>query len=215
MRFLIAQSTYSDIQIGLFDSSLLVDQKTISKFNVCKELIPTIQTLLKNNKINFGDLQFIGINQGPAPFNRLRALISTINGLAYATKIPLVGINGIKALYRSSRSPQTVVLLNAFNNEVYYAYKKQNELAIGAAHINDVLKSIVLDLPHGAITFLGNVTEQFKDQIIMAFGNRTHIDSSSTSHELALEVLAQICLNKFTQGELLPQLQPLYLKRAV
>lgn len=214
MHFLVVQSTYEVVQVGFFKDFVLLDQKIIQKFQAARQLVSSIKELLDKHAINFENLSFIGTNQGPAPFNSLRILLATINGLAFATNVPLVGVNGIKALYANSTAPQTVVLLNAFNNEVYYAYKKHAQLTIGVARIHDVLPIILLDLPHGQITFLGNGAQLFNEPIIATFGARAHIPSTTIS-EVSLETLAYICLNKFNQNEIIQHTQPLYLKRAI
>ena len=213
MQFLIAQSTYDEIQVGLFSDSQQLDQQTVSKFDACKQLISTIQALLNRNNTDIAHLSFIGINLGPAPFNSLRILISTINGIAFAAHVPLAGVDGLKALYASSRAPQTVVLLNAFNQEVYYAYKKQADLALGVAHIDEIIPALMLYLPHGSITCLGNGAVMFKKQIFAAFGQRAFIPEPTNT--LLLATLAQICSNKFNQNEQIQYATPLYLKRAV
>jgi len=213
MQFLIAQSTYDEIQVGLFNDLQQVDQQIISKFDACKHLILTTRELLARNNTSFAHVSFIGVNLGPAPFNTLRVLISSLNGIAFATNIPLVGVDGLKALYTSSRAPQTVVLLNAFNQEVYFAYKKQPDLVRGVARVDEIIPAIMLNLPHGPITFIGNGAVIFKKQILEAFGSRALVPEPT--NVLSLETLAQICVNKFNQDEKIQYATPLYLKRAV
>jgi tRNA threonylcarbamoyladenosine biosynthesis protein TsaB len=215
MQFLVAQSTHDEIQVGFFSHSLLTAQRSIPKFNACQQLTFVINDIVKQHVTDSSHLDFIGINQGPAPFNTLRALISSANGIAFATQIPLVGANGLKALYTTSRAAQPVVLLNAFNQEVYYAYKKQADLALGVAKFDEIIPAILLHMPHGVITFLGNGSRMYQKQIVTAFGKRAEFQTSDTAVNLPLEVLGRICLNKFKQGEHVFALTPLYLKRAV
>lgn len=215
MYFLVIQSTYDVVQVGFFKSfQILSDQKTIQKFQATRQLVYCIQELLDTHSTKFSDLQFIGVNKGPAPFNTLRTVLATVNGLAFATGVPLISIDGIKALHTNSNASQTVVLLNAFNNEVYFAYKKKSQLTIGVANIHEILPAILLDIPHGSITFLGNGTTLFQESIVATFGTRAQITKPIIS-EISLETLAQICINKFNQREIQQQIQPLYLKRAI
>jgi len=214
MQFLVCQSTYNGVQLGLFNISRLIDQEIIEKIDVCKLLISAAHELLVRSESQWRDIAFIGVNQGPAPFNTLRALMSTVNGVAYAKHIPLVGVNGLKALYAANRSYQTVILLNAFNNEVYYAYKKGAVLLTGVANVNDLLQMLATDLPQAPVTFVGNGARMFKDAIITVFGSAAQM-VPALSDELSLELLAEICLNKFNQQEQSDFISPLYIKRAI
>ena len=215
MYFLVIQSTYDVVRVGFFnDFQISPDQKVIQKFHVARDLVRSIQELLQAHNLTFTDLAFIGVSRGPAPFNALRSVLATINGLAFATKIPLIGVDAIKALHTSSDAPQTVVFLNAFNNEVYYAYTKRAQLTIGVANIHEILPVILLDIPHGEITFLGNGTALFTESIMATFGTHANIPTPIIS-EVPLETLAHICVNKFNKNEMRGQVEPLYLKRAV
>jgi len=215
MYFLVAQSTYETVQVGFFqDSSFLIDQKIIQKFQATRQLASTLIELVRAHEISVSDLAFVGVNQGPAPFNTLRTMLATVNGFAFATQVPLVSVNGLKALHAQCSAAQAVVLLNAFNNHVYYAYKKRAQLVTGVANIHEILPAILLDIPHGALTFIGNGALLFQEPISATFGMRAQIPDPMLT-EKSLEELARICLNKFNQQETCIQAQPLYLKRAV
>ncbi len=67
------------------------------------------------------------------------------NGLSFARNLPLVGVDGLKAFlyeYTNVMFPITVGLLNAFNNDVYFAIEHNNEII--ATGYNTI--SIVLDM---------------------------------------------------------------------
>ncbi len=49
-------------------------------------------------RLRFLDLAFIAAHQGPAPFTTLRVCLTTVNGFAFATGMPLIGINGLQEL---------------------------------------------------------------------------------------------------------------------
>ena len=109
-----------------------------SKVQVIKEtnkkasslLVPYIKQILEKNSLKISDLDFICADQGPGAFTSLRVTIATINGISFASKIPLIGIDGLDALNQETLSdvmlkkqgvPEIlIVLLNAYNNEVYF-----------------------------------------------------------------------------------------------
>ena len=54
--------------------------------------------MLKQHALTFSGLAFIAAHQGPAPFTTLRVCLTTVNGFAFATQVPLIGVNGLKEL---------------------------------------------------------------------------------------------------------------------
>ena len=59
-------------------------------------LLLAIQRILRQNKIELNHLKAIIVNRGPGSFTGLRVGISTANALAYALKIPVIGIKNQK-----------------------------------------------------------------------------------------------------------------------
>ncbi len=95
--YLVLQSTYDLIEIGLGVDHTLLDQLSLNKMDANRDLILEINKLLLKHDLNLTQLSFIGTNLGPAPFTSLRVVIATVNGLAFATGIPLIGVNGLQA----------------------------------------------------------------------------------------------------------------------
>ncbi|UCH50622.1 MAG: tRNA (adenosine(37)-N6)-threonylcarbamoyltransferase complex dimerization subunit type 1 TsaB [Chloroflexota bacterium] len=60
------------------------------------ELVPNIVRLLDQVKISPQSLHAVFVAKGPGSFNGLRVGISTAKGLAFALKIPLVGISTLE-----------------------------------------------------------------------------------------------------------------------
>ena len=58
------------------------------------ELLPSIQALLGNQKVILQDLTGLIVYQGPGSFTSLRIGITTMNALAYALSLPIVGVVG-------------------------------------------------------------------------------------------------------------------------
>ena len=212
MNYLITQATYHDIEIGLFHNSTCKKKISIQKIEACSSLATTINQLLKEFNSSFSDLSFMGASQGPAPFTTLRVLISTLNGFAFAQNIPLVGIDGLKAFYTAveNNHKTPVILLNAFNKDVYFAYKKDTTVITGWENIFTLLETLKNELSH-PINFLGNGTDLFKKEILEVFGKNALSEPEALTHT-PLETLAQLALNKFKNNETTKQLSPLYLK---
>ena len=173
-------------------------------------LATIIDQLLKEFKLSYSDLSFIGVNQGPAPFTTLRVLISTLNGFAFAHNIPLVGIDGLKAFYAAIEDNNfNIILLNAFNKDVYFAYKKNDQLITGWENIFILLEKLKNEI-NQPIKFLGNGSNLYKKEISEQFNNAL-LNSQDLPHA-PLETIAQLVLEKFQNNETTKQICPLYLK---
>jgi tRNA threonylcarbamoyladenosine biosynthesis protein TsaB len=121
--YIAIQNTYEIFEMALFINNTLHDTIHEDKRHTSKLFIPLLDQLLTRNNIDFTSLSFCAVNCGPGPFSTLRSIIASVNGLHCATNIPLIGIDGLDALFLEFYNPtyqHTIVLLNAFNNEVYY-----------------------------------------------------------------------------------------------
>lgn len=81
-------------------------------------LLSLIEDILKNAKLEIGDLSGLIFVSGPGSFTSLRIGASTLNALAYALVIPIVGVNaddgwfGIGLSRLESNENDSVVKLN-------------------------------------------------------------------------------------------------------
>jgi tRNA threonylcarbamoyl adenosine modification protein YeaZ len=93
-------------------------------------LIPTIDRLLREEKISKKKLALIAVDRGPGSFTGVRVGVSAARAIAQGLDLPLIGVNSLEALtYEESKknkfSPQTMVaVLPAQVNEMYGAIYK-------------------------------------------------------------------------------------------
>ena len=161
---------------------------------------------------------FFATNQGPGPFTTLRVVISSVNGLAFATGIPLVGVNALHALLTENNANSctfTVALLNAFNKDVYYAIQKSgsDEIESAADNIVTTLERIKSQLAtNQTLYFVGNGTTMHAELIGQIFGNQAVL-ANPMSDTCSIKTIGTMALTKFLQKEdLSNQLMPIYLK---
>jgi len=160
MKFLTIQSTYDALQLALLTNDQLLDQISITKFEATAQFVIKLQELLSNNHLKLTDLPFISVNIGPGPFTTLRVVISSVNGLSFAKQIPLIGIDALGACIQEWADPQypyTIVLLNAFSNDVYYAITQPNQKTKkGYKNIIECIENLKQSFPDTTLRFLGN-----------------------------------------------------------
>lgn len=136
-HFIALQGSYGHLELALFkypqvqvvESIYCVDTKASS------HLVSRLSELLIKYNLLLSDLKFIAVDFGPGAFTSLRVIVASVNGLAFATSIPLVGVSGLQALSEQSLSSlnnkktnlnvsHVVCLLNAYNNDVYELVRK-------------------------------------------------------------------------------------------
>lgn len=213
---LAIQHTYDGIEFALFSEQNMLEEQSLSKFHASAQLLPSLSAMLARHGIRLPELAYIAAHQGPGPFTTLRVVIATINGIAFAHKIPLVGVNGLKAFLDEYADPlgiRTICMLNAFNHDVYYAYFDENHtLIIGAANGEEFLKSIIALWPNEKFHFIGNAVAGHRALIESLFATRGLIPATVPS----TCSVGQIGLMGHTQWEkqenVTHQLIPHYLK---
>lgn len=214
--YIAIQNTYHIFEMALFINNTLHDTIHEDKRHTSKLFIPLLNELLTRNKITLASLSFCAVNCGPGPFSTLRSIIASANGLHCATNIPLIGIDGLDATFLEFYNPNyqhTVVLLNAFNNEVYYL------IADGKQIIRKGYKKIDLFLEHikhtypAPVNFIGNGIALHQDLIKNVLGDNAVI-ADPLPEFCSLETIAQMGLHAFkTNNYTNDYLMPLHLKK--
>ena len=91
--YLSIRTDKPEAEIGLFDGQKQLDYDV---WHADRELSTTIlgkiETLLKNNKKSFSDLEGIVAFKGPGSFTGLRIGLTVANTLAYGLRIPVIAI---------------------------------------------------------------------------------------------------------------------------
>ena len=204
--FITIQYPYQYLTVTLSDDTTIISTETISKFQAVGSLIPTMQKILTNNQLTLTNISCIGINTGPGPFNTLRSIIATANGISFAKQIPLVPCNGLKLLLQEDKAINQVAILDAFGSEAYYAIKESQEQ--GYNSIKEIITKLNNKYPNKAIYFIGNGAVKYKEII-----NKNFTGSAQFNDELLFaspQQLVNETYNKFSQNLTEKETFPLY-----
>ncbi|NQU77581.1 tRNA (adenosine(37)-N6)-threonylcarbamoyltransferase complex dimerization subunit type 1 TsaB [Candidatus Falkowbacteria bacterium] len=91
MHLIINTAEPIKTQVAIAQDNFIIAKKTLkSKHHQSEALLPAIAKFLPKNKIK--ELEGIIVVSGPGAFTSLRIGITIANTLAYALKIPIVGI---------------------------------------------------------------------------------------------------------------------------
>ncbi len=177
---------------------------------------PMIQSVMKEAKRNFKDLEAIAVSSGPGSYTGLRIGISSAKGFCYGLEIPLIAISSLEIMavagknYEGKQENAVLVpMMDARRMEVYSATFDKDLKRID----ND--KAIVVD---------ENFTTRFEGEKIYYFGDgmekcKSILENDSRSVFIDAiypdaKNMIQLSLEKFRSSEFedLAYFEPDYLK---
>jgi tRNA threonylcarbamoyladenosine biosynthesis protein TsaB len=204
---LCIQSTYDLVEAGIYKNKKQIAFKQLHKHNASAQLIVTIDQLLRECNATLNDVSCIIANKGPGPFTTLRGVIATINGISFAKKIPLIGVNALDALAYELAQPNmiNVTLLNAFGKDVYYLIDNEKTKKYGSKNIIALLSDLENNYPKQQLFFAGNGAYLHQELIRQAISQAI---INQTSH-CSLQSIFECGQNTYQQ---VYQLIPVYLK---
>ncbi|HVW99861.1 MAG TPA: tRNA (adenosine(37)-N6)-threonylcarbamoyltransferase complex dimerization subunit type 1 TsaB [Candidatus Babeliaceae bacterium] len=215
--YLILNNNYTSVHIALFKGSQFIDSRQEDNKRSSKNLILLIDTLLSSYGDTLNNCDFIAVNQGPGPFTTLRVVLSSANGLAFARKLPLIGIDGLDAFlqeYSNLGYDYTIVLLNAFSNDVYFALQnnKAGKTIKNWSPIEKFTKDYLQPLPlEASIQFMGNGVDLHFPKLQPYLTTHRVIQNPNPA-TCSVASIAKLALERWNnQQGLTHQLLPLYL----
>jgi tRNA threonylcarbamoyl adenosine modification protein YeaZ len=179
------------------------------------ELVPNIERMLSQMKVNQKSLGAIFVAKGPGSFNGLRVGMSTAKGLSFALNIPLIGISTLEieaypfAFTRLLLCP----IHNAGRGEIAVAFYRQDDKwhCLEEEHITTV--DILCQRINEETIFCGEIPEPVIQQLRQRLGKSAVIPEMATRLRRA-SYLAILGWQRFKRNEMdnPASLQPLYLR---
>lgn len=157
MIFLAVDSSTTSCSVALFnDDGLLVEETYTAGKTHSRHLMSIIQRTLAACRCHPTDLGGVAVSRGPGTFTGLRIGISTVKGLAVATKAAVVGVSSLAALAfpMAYACGPVVAMIDARRGEVYHAryrcgasgrLEAATPIAVGAP------EAVAADLPEDAL----------------------------------------------------------------
>jgi len=184
--------------------------------NHTTELVPKIVHLLNQAKLGPQSLGAVFVAKGPGSFNGLRVGMSTAKGLAFALKIPLVGISTLEIEaypFAFTRLPLCPIH-NAGRGEIATALYRQNDdwQCLREEYITTV--DVLCKRIQRKTLFCGEIPPSVIQQVEQQLGKRAIIPDPAARlrHASHLAALGWQRLKKGDQDNP-ASLQPLYLRQ--
>ena len=138
-----------------------------------------LMTLLEREQVPLASIDVFAAATGPGSFTGMRVGIATMQGLAFATGRPLVGVSGLDALARMGRPADAdacvATWVDAWRGEVYAAlYQDGREIEPATVELPGALlerhrqRGRVLFIGDGAATFELLISDTLGDHATLA-----------------------------------------------
>jgi tRNA threonylcarbamoyladenosine biosynthesis protein TsaB len=130
MRILGVDTSTPCGSVGLIDDEWVISEYLLNTpVTHSERLLRSIELVLREAHCTIGDLDGWAISLGPGSFTGLRIGVSTVKGLAFATRKPVAGVSTLDIL-ASQISPTPYLIcpiLDARKKEVYTAFYRYEE----------------------------------------------------------------------------------------
>jgi tRNA threonylcarbamoyladenosine biosynthesis protein TsaB len=202
---------------------LSVNGEVFHHFEECpqqhsQKILPLIDSLLAKANCNLKDLDVIGFGQGPGSFTGVRISVAIAQGLAYACKLPLVGVSTLQMMaqqaYENTGEKTVLSAIDARMGEIYFAHYVLDENNVMSLVADEqVLKPEHLSLNGLQGLAVGTGWQTYPETLE---GAKQITLSSSIKLPDALFMSASV-VNKFNLGQTVEasQAQPKYVRDTV
>jgi tRNA threonylcarbamoyladenosine biosynthesis protein TsaB len=164
------------------------------------ELLPTIERLLGQAGAAKGELTAVFVCVGPGMYTGLRVGVSTAQGLAYALKLPVVGVGRLELdAYAHAAFPGRIVAVHrAGRGELAWAAYRSNPWRELTAPRLDRPAEVV-GKARGGTLFCGEVDEGLASAIARALGGKGVVAGAAASLRRAA-TLAELAYARLAAG---------------
>ncbi len=165
------------------DRTVLAEISVLRNKRHSEQLVYHMDTALTLAGLSKNDISAIAVSVGPGSFTGLRIGLATAKALAFAWRVPIVGVNTLTSLVYGYRPAEAIVcaMMDAQKNQVYYSLGKwiENRFEFWAhsriGHIDEVLDEIasaaepVVCIGEGAALFAEKIKAHKYAQIAPAY----------------------------------------------
>ena len=223
---ILSIDTASDVcGVSILENNNLIEKfDEITKESHSQKLMPIIENAFKKTKLTIDDIDLIVCDVGPGSFTGIRIGVATVKAFCDSKDIIPIGISSLESLAYSIKNNSKIIcsIINAKNNNCYFAlYEKSKDNTLQtliepeAENIDttlSILNSYNLDtLDNKVISFVGDGSKVYKDKILEIFPNS--IISNEKNDILDSYNLGLAGFDKYSSGEEIEELLPLYLKK--
>ena len=236
MRIIGIDTATTAASVALVDNGLLISEKSNpsrapanngdrpkAKSNHAETILPLLESLLESTGISLQDINGLAFSIGPGSFTGLRIGLSTVKGLAYGSRLPVVGVSTLLAQAARVTHYDGLIcpLLDARKNEVYAALFKKTGDAVyrlsedGVASAAGIIE-IIRPLANGApCLMIGDGAVVYEQLLLQQLRSSAMFQTGDFSLSVAATV-ARLSEHRFRSDDVdnIGSLTPVYLRRS-
>ena len=200
------------------DGALLAELTVVNRQTHSRHILDLTNTICRKVNLKPSDMDGFAVSIGPGSFTGLRIGISTVKGLAFSFKRPIVGVSSLDALAWQSAQIGFLIcpLLDARKKEVYacrYRFDDNGLKKAGAEMVASPAEA-VQDIREPSM-FVGNAVMLYREQISAALGKLAHY-AASGQHTIRASSIAWLSMPSFCrkQTDNVASLVPQYVRKS-
>ncbi len=148
MKCLAINTATSELSIAITDGDdVLYLYKNEERRDQGNTLISHIQYGLKQNDMEFSDLDLLAVVTGPGSFTGIRVGIAAMRGIAMATKKPLIGISSFEMFSSFKTGTVNIIAIESWRIELYLAAlnEKGNDVVAPINEMPEIIHQTFID----------------------------------------------------------------------
>jgi tRNA threonylcarbamoyladenosine biosynthesis protein TsaB len=170
MKVLAVDTTSNSGSAAILDGDVLKGHVGFSRRpGYAEKLLPTVELMLEELSLTLLDLDGLAVAAGPGSFTGLRIGIATMEGLAYATGRPIVGVSSLEATaYRyRHRDGYVASFLDARRKEIFGALYRVDGRQIQLVNepVCESPEKFIARLPAEPILLAGTGTLVYRERL--------------------------------------------------
>ena len=147
MKILALDTSHSACSIALLTDAGMHCTHHVAPMQQAQVVLPLIEALLTAHAVKIQDLDALAFGRGPGSFTGVRIAASVMQGLAFATRLPLIGVSSLAATAQAAFDDlgwrKLLVGTDARIQEVYWgAY------TVNASGLVELIGTEVVTSPH-------------------------------------------------------------------
>jgi tRNA threonylcarbamoyladenosine biosynthesis protein TsaB len=172
MKLLALDTSHSACSIAIMIDDEIKATHHIAPMQQAQLVLPMIEELLLTNGITLKDLDALAFGQGPGSFTGVRIAASVMQGLAFATELPLINISSLaataQATFNDTGWKKLMVGTDARIKEVYWGlYEVNNSGLVELIGTEKVCAPESIPTPESKDWYaIGNAWQEYREKML-------------------------------------------------
>lgn len=121
MKILALDTSTEYCSLALWLDGAVLSKEVLAGQKHTELLLPMLQEMLAESGLALTQLDGFAFGAGPGSFTGLRIACGIVQGLAFATDLPVIGISTLEAMAQKVGASHVMTALDARMGEIYYA----------------------------------------------------------------------------------------------